>query len=234
MDSIESSGGSSRSETQLKDDEERNLNEIPLVSSSFVEELRRDDVSYSYASTWSTNYTMSNLEGAGRIIGNLYSRAGSSLEKGLGSLAYRARLGSYAKLKNHSPLDVFDSEDTKEHEKACKILLNSARSHDLTEQLDAFKWIVDHSVRHPSKVRSAFRAVFEQRKEISDAITFSWRRQGIEYTTYWLFKHKLASRCLSTHESSFLEVQSAADHFKSLDFSDFEGLILNSTQSTCF
>ncbi len=39
---------------------------------------------------------MSNLPGPGRLLGNLFSKAGSSLERHLGKLAHRAGLGSYA------------------------------------------------------------------------------------------------------------------------------------------
>lgn len=68
---------------------------------SLLVNLRRDGgtLAYSYASAWSTNYTMSNLPGTGRLLGNLYSRAGSSLERGIGSLANLTGLGGYAKAK---------------------------------------------------------------------------------------------------------------------------------------
>lgn len=89
---------------------------------SLLEEIRRDDTTYSYTSTWSSNFTRSNLVGAGRIRGNLYSRGGLSLEKGLGRLAYRAGIGGYAKLANYSINDVFESDDdSNEYEKAFKI-----------------------------------------------------------------------------------------------------------------
>lgn len=40
---------------------------------------------------------MPTLTGAGRLLGNLYSRTGSSLERRLGKLAYRAGFLDYAK-----------------------------------------------------------------------------------------------------------------------------------------
>lgn len=69
-------------------------------STSILDELRRDDASvitYSYASTWSSNQTMSNLVGPGRLLGKLYSWAGSSLERRLRKVALRAGIGSYAR-----------------------------------------------------------------------------------------------------------------------------------------
>ncbi len=44
-------------------------------------EVQDDDAAttYSYFSTWSSNYTASNLPGPGRILGNLYDWAGSTL-----------------------------------------------------------------------------------------------------------------------------------------------------------
>lgn len=68
---------------------------------------------YSYASTWSTNYTMSNLPGPGRILGNLYSTAGRSLERGLGELVKKG-----VRRKLRSAVDV---------ELRCSLLLEYAR-----------------------------------------------------------------------------------------------------------
>lgn len=76
---------------------------LPFTFSSWEDELRRDEpdtvaaddasvMSYSYYSTWSSNYTMSNLEGTGRIIGNLYSKAGAALERRLWRIVNRAAL----------------------------------------------------------------------------------------------------------------------------------------------
>lgn len=59
-----------------------------------MNELRRDEsditttddasvMTYSYQSTWSTNYTMSNLPGPGRNLGNLLLKAGAALERRL-------------------------------------------------------------------------------------------------------------------------------------------------------
>ena len=69
-------------------------------------EERRDTLSpdnYSSISTFSTNYTMSNLIGAGRTLGNLYSSAGKKIEHTLNRAAHRAGYGPdaiYQKLLN--------------------------------------------------------------------------------------------------------------------------------------
>ncbi|KLO10493.1 hypothetical protein SCHPADRAFT_906814 [Schizopora paradoxa] len=121
-----------------------------------------------------------------------------------------------------------------EHERACQVLLICARSNDVNIQIEAFKRIVQKSVKHPKKVRSAFRRVFERRKEISDVTTFSWKRPGVEYSVKWLFWYRLASRCLSSHQSSFIEetVQLEGVRRHSLDFSRFEGLLLSCGDSS--
>lgn len=79
------------------------LSNIPFTFSSWEDELRRDEsdtvatddasvISYSYYSTWSSNYTMSNLPGPGRNLGNLYSKAGAALERRLRRRVNRAAL----------------------------------------------------------------------------------------------------------------------------------------------
>lgn len=86
--------------TLRTDDDNNNAYAEPLLSSSFFDELRRDDTSaltYSYRSTMSSNQTMSNLVGPGRLVGRFYSWAGSSLERRLGRIALRTGIGSYAK-----------------------------------------------------------------------------------------------------------------------------------------
>ncbi|KLO10522.1 hypothetical protein SCHPADRAFT_516001 [Schizopora paradoxa] len=105
---------------------------MPL-SSLFLDELREDDTTtvYSYYSTWSTNYTMSNLVGPGRLLGNFYSRAGRSLEKRLRRVVNRAAIKEYKDavgvLQSANFYATFDSDDPNEHEKACKALLTCAR-----------------------------------------------------------------------------------------------------------
>ncbi|KLO03872.1 hypothetical protein SCHPADRAFT_897482, partial [Schizopora paradoxa] len=68
------------------DDEDADV--VFPLSNSFLDELRNDDATtvYTYFSTVSTNYTMSNLPGPGRLLGNFYSRAGRTLERRLGRI----------------------------------------------------------------------------------------------------------------------------------------------------
>ena len=82
---------------------------------SYQRELRDDDLLLSYdddsqdediygdtksvsssTSLFSTNYTMSNLVGAGRVLGNFYSFAGRRLERTVGTIAHRAGFGPSA------------------------------------------------------------------------------------------------------------------------------------------
>lgn len=115
----------------------------PLSFLSWMDELRQDGsdasvITYSYYSTWSSNYTMSNLPGPGRLLGNLYSSVGSALERNLVRLfkrkvdtkalekARRAEAEASAILRYSIPMMM--STDAREHEKACKVLLLCARS----------------------------------------------------------------------------------------------------------
>lgn len=58
--------------------------------------IEDDKVSVSSQFTFSTNYTMSNLAGPGRVLGNLYSFTGRRLEKTLADIAHRAGFGPEA------------------------------------------------------------------------------------------------------------------------------------------
>ena len=89
---------------------------------------------YFCAPTWSSNYTASNLPGPGRILGKIFSSAGSSLERRLETFAYRVGLGRYAKaelsLQNtgRSCLFIFEDTDETSRGRICKTLLEYARS----------------------------------------------------------------------------------------------------------
>ncbi|KLO14325.1 hypothetical protein SCHPADRAFT_318869 [Schizopora paradoxa] len=115
------------------DDTGSNQRDITLLSAPWIEDLHRDQstISYSYFSTYSTNYTMSNLVGPGRLLGNLYSKAGSSLERRLGKLAYRAGIGGHAKAEAYmlhgSLYLLIESDDPMKWEEACEMLLICAR-----------------------------------------------------------------------------------------------------------
>lgn len=56
----------------------------------------------------STNSTASNLVGAGRTLGSLYSSTGRRLEKTMGNIAHKAGLGPEAIYQRISALDVED------------------------------------------------------------------------------------------------------------------------------
>ncbi|KLO10510.1 hypothetical protein SCHPADRAFT_515150 [Schizopora paradoxa] len=203
----------------------------PLPSSSFLDSLLRDDVTFSYTSTFSSNYTMSNRIGAGRVLGNLYSKAGLSLEKGLTNLAVRTGVGDYAKFVSDAVEGMFKSEDPRKHEKACKILLRFASSHDAEIQLRAFVEIERVFVEFPAKVNLSFQNVFQRRNEISDTVTFMWKRAGVEYNVEWLSHYKLSSRCLS-HSKSFIDATAQLDPVtrNSVEFPCFEGLFQSCMQ----
>ena len=105
-----------------------------LPSSNFLGELEVDDTGtlYSYYSTWSTNYTMSNLPGPGRNLGNLLSWAGLTLEAQLARLINRGTERYYEDAVNKL-LDkewypyVFQRDNRKEHDRACDMLLLCAK-----------------------------------------------------------------------------------------------------------
>ncbi|KLO08250.1 hypothetical protein SCHPADRAFT_894016 [Schizopora paradoxa] len=219
-------------------DERRFDDETPDISlrTSFLDELHEDDTTTSRSSnlTLSTNYTMSNLPGPGRLLGNLYSKAGSSLERRLGRFANREAIKEYNEalvmVQSGWKIDhLLCSEDSKEHEKACRNLLICAESNVIDTQIKAFELIIEKFVFNPLKVRSTFRRVFKERREISDVITFSWKRPGVEYTTDWLYWYKLASRCLSPQSSPFLKAAIDLDTagWSSLNFLCFEVLLLS-------
>lgn len=69
------------------------------------------------------------------------------------------------------------------------------RSDNVDLQARAFKCITRYFILFPSDALSAFRDAFDRRKEISDVVTFSWKRSGVEYTIKWLCYYKMVSRC---------------------------------------
>lgn len=86
---------------------------------------------YSYSSTWSSNYTMSNLPGPGRLLGKLFSSAGAILERFIGKLAQSKELWDFSlantNLRKAVTFNVMKSGDTMQKEKAWGILLDYAR-----------------------------------------------------------------------------------------------------------
>ncbi|KLO18479.1 hypothetical protein SCHPADRAFT_936155 [Schizopora paradoxa] len=200
-------------------------------STSILNKLRDDDVTYSYWSKWSSNYTVSNLVGVGRVLGNLYSKLGSSLERRLGNYAIRA----YSRKQQALVLQVcefellLNNDESSLLEEAFATLLVSSRSKDTIAQMKTFETVVQIFVQNPSALRNGFRTLFETRKEISELVTFSWKRPGVEYRIEWLYWYKLASRCLSSSPNSVIEsaMQIDATKTRSLDFSHFEDILRN-------
>ncbi|KLO08254.1 hypothetical protein SCHPADRAFT_615665 [Schizopora paradoxa] len=143
---------------------------------------------YSNNSTITTNYTISNLAGPGRNLGNLYSWAGSHLERSVAKHLERksiknqkiledAERADKKKKRSEEALaalestwmirDMLRSNNEREREKACEILLMCARSNNVKVQADAFERCAMGFVRRPSAVLSAFKHLFERRKETS-------------------------------------------------------------------
>ncbi|KLO10087.1 hypothetical protein SCHPADRAFT_892612 [Schizopora paradoxa] len=170
----------------------------PFDSNSIEHDSSDSSTVHSYFSTWSTNYTMSNLPGPGRIVGNIISRAGSSLERGLGKVAHRASVGKNSRaISNLQQLCpwYFDEYMTQvQKEKVCDMLLGYARSSDLEVQFTAFNQIAFHAILSPS-----IRILFDARcQEPIDTVIDSWVRPGINYGAAGLYIFELSARCLST------------------------------------
>lgn len=87
---ISGKGGAEDLQTSLMD---CRLNEN-VTRVGYTHQARLDSISFD--STFSTNYTMSDLAGTGRVLGNLYSAAGRRLEKALGVVAGKIGYGPEA------------------------------------------------------------------------------------------------------------------------------------------
>ncbi|KLO08246.1 hypothetical protein SCHPADRAFT_615251 [Schizopora paradoxa] len=220
---------------------------ISPISSAFLNELKEDgnaDVTtiYSYFSTVSTNYTMSNLPGPGRLLGNFYSFAGAVLErkfiKWVAVMSRKPELKVYADaaelLKEGKWVrETMGSPQPRDNDMTCNVLLLGAQSLDIDLQIIAFQEIVHYTALYPYSARPAFDRIFARRKEIGDVVSFSWRRPDIRYSTNWRLWYKLASRCVSKHAPGTYSVVEAAAKLSdqkgcwSFEFSAFEELLLN-------
>jgi len=189
----------------------------------------RLSVAASY-STWSTNMTMSNIAGAGRTLGNLYSFAGRRLERGILQLVTKTGRGPdecadrllglcqsiFAgwpfrfRERWMSPTTKRDRLIIEAMGPDCERLLRYAGSHITDIQFVAFRRIVDLVTRNP-QMRRAFKTCCESRNALIDldAIMFSWKKNNIEsetdmYSHEWLLYHQLATMCLGKNDITAL------------------------------
>ncbi|KLO10500.1 hypothetical protein SCHPADRAFT_930495, partial [Schizopora paradoxa] len=207
---------------------------------SLQSEVRNDDTTsvYSYRSTVSTNYTMSNLPGPGRLLGNFYSWLGTLFEKhfeGSGNLARsRTNFEAEAMLRDYRVIySMLRSGYTREVECVCRILLTCAGSTNSLVQIRAFWTIIDYSIEQPSKIRAAFMNIFQEGMDAGEIVISSWKKPGIKYSIWWEYYYKLVIRCLSVDSSPLLEA-ARSTNFASRDkkFSDFERILLNRGDTT--
>ncbi|KLO10097.1 hypothetical protein SCHPADRAFT_535649 [Schizopora paradoxa] len=175
----------------------------PFLRSSAASSSRLSVASYS---TWSTNMTMSNLVGAGRTLGNLYSSAGRRLEKGVLQLLARTGRGPdacadrllglcqsffagwpFRELPEKSRLKGREGMHSGEMRERllleamgpdCERLLRYGAATNLPDiQLMAFRRILDLVTRCPL-MRRAFKACCESRNLLVDieAVMFHWKK----------------------------------------------------------
>ncbi|KLO14306.1 hypothetical protein SCHPADRAFT_318072 [Schizopora paradoxa] len=219
-----------------------NPNEVPVMP-SFVDELWGEDTTtaYSSSSAWSSKCTASNLPARSRNFGDLYSWVGSLFERRHQKRAERTFIKDYEEAvdgvnSQQGIYGVFSSDDPREIDKICGVVLICARSPDVKIQAKAFKFITELFIMFPSKFRSAFGGLLDRRKEISDVFILSWKRPGIEYSFDWLLWYNLASRCLTSQQNMYIEAatRTAFDYNGTVDFPRFEGLLSSSMQPICF
>ncbi|KLO14303.1 hypothetical protein SCHPADRAFT_317913 [Schizopora paradoxa] len=228
-------------ETLVEVQGDDDITKTPLMSSLFLGELWGDNTSaiYSYNSTWSSNYTASNLPGPGRNLGNFYSWAGSFLDRRLRKRAERAFIKEYEDAVDglHSRQGIyviFSGDKPREVEKICEIALICARSYDVKIQVKAFKFMTELFILYPPRFRSAFGRVLKRRKGISDVFVLSWKRPSVEYSFDWLFWYNMASRCLTSQKNAFVEaaVATAFNLSEAADFSNFEEIVSSCGDAT--
>jgi len=159
--------------------------------------------------------------------------AGSSLERHLGQIAYRAGVGSYAKAEtnfSHMGLFYLKMQKGSNSEEICELLLHYARSDNPTIQFMAFQQIVGYVSNSPGR-RLIFEACFQRRKEPIEAATFSWKRPGVEYSAGWLHMYNLATLCLLTQANPVMDALAQLalvrnPHIPYLGFAQFEDVLL--------
>ncbi|KLO14320.1 hypothetical protein SCHPADRAFT_939618 [Schizopora paradoxa] len=185
---------------------------------------------------------MSNLPGPGRLLGNFYSKAGSSLERGLrklvtGASSRRELVRAKSIVNQQDSLDnLLLSSNISDAERACDALLICARSNDRDLQAKAFESIIFFTIFLFPVFRPSLKIVYKRRGVPIDVDVRSWKREGIEYNTEWLYFYKLASRCLDTDPNSMVETAArfSDSDFRKFSLSNFEELLSNCRNSTDF
>ncbi|KLO10096.1 hypothetical protein SCHPADRAFT_535721 [Schizopora paradoxa] len=180
-------------------------------------------------SIWSTNMTMSNLVGAGRTLGNLYSFAGRRLERGILRLLARTWFGPDAcadrleylytsvKFSTGQPFSDFPEDSWwgrlgpvklfKLMGPDCEQLLRYGAATNLPDvQLIAFRRILDLVTGCPP-LRHVFKACCESRNSLIDleAVMFAWKKSVNDldinsYNDEWLSHFRLATLCLGKND----------------------------------
>lgn len=78
-------------------------------------------------------------------------------------------------------------------------------------QLAVFKKIVFYSIKFPAGFLLFVKNSNELRDESIDALTYSWKRPGVEYSVQWLYYYRLVARCLSTRSSPVITTAAQFD-----------------------
>jgi len=205
------------------DSRRRPSNNLPDVNDQLKDDARTRD---SYFSEWSSNYTMSNLPCPGRLLGNLYSLAGSALERNLERLVYRVRYRSFVKAEKAlrwGRLVLAEEMKKTEREDMCGLFLTYARSKAPAIQTLAFRAIIHQVVRWPS-LRHTFEAYSGARGEPIEAAISSWKRPDVNYKPIWIYLYHVASLCLTSNHvmDYFHRIDSTTSDMR---FPLFEGLL---------
>ncbi len=95
-------------------------------------------------------------------------------------------------------------------------------------QIIAFDLIIHYGLVF-SPLPSVAEMVCGKRKEHIDVVTFSWKRQGVDYSSLWLCYYNAALRCLSTRsnsdKSAVVSWFGKLANVQTLDFSQFEEIL---------
>lgn len=171
---------------------------------------RHDDHDYSDSINESTDVTTfgpsisstrteSNQVGPGRVMGNWISAAGRGLEKTMGRLALRARVGPVVRVEQRISSfskTLFLSEP--EREEVCSTLLELAADRIPSVQLLAFKKIIDLIIEDPSLARCLQDTFHQHSKgELMEDGVRSWQRGGKIYDTEWIRVYRQTRACLT-------------------------------------